>query len=141
MVTESIEGLTLDKLIKQQHYINLINKVKDVDGAIAHCKELNINISDLLLVEQKEKSLIAFVSLQIIMKALNEDWKPNWNDLNELKYWNYFNINNGTFSYDSTDYDNGFMDVPSALFFKSRELAEYAAKKFIELYKQLYLQT
>jgi hypothetical protein len=140
MVTESIEGLTLDKLIKQQHYINLINKVKDVDGAIAHCKELNINISDLLLVEQKEKSLIAFVSLQIIMKALNEDWKPNWNDLNELKYWNYFNINNGTFSY-STYYDISYMSVPSALFFKSRELAEYAAKKFIELYKQLYLQT
>ena len=139
MVTESIEGLTLDKLIKQQHYINLINKVKDVDGAIAHCKELNIDISDLLNEESKTPSIIAYTKLKIIIRSLNEGWKPNWNDGHEYKYWNYFYMDNGTFSFTTLSHYS-YLYVPSALFLKTAELAKHVIKIAFEEYKTYYLE-
>ena len=48
MITESFEDATLNVLIKKQHYLNLINKVKDVNGAVSVCNELNIDISDIV---------------------------------------------------------------------------------------------
>ena len=138
MVNENIEGLTLDVLIKKQHYTNLINKVKDINGAISVCKELNIDISHIIFEKSDYQSIRAFKELEIITRALNEVWKPNWNDANEYKYYNYFYMNNGTFSCDITHSNSSFLDVPSALWFKSCELAEYAGKMFIELYKNYY---
>ena len=83
--------------------------------------------------------LINFTKLIIITKALNEGWKPNLNN-NELKYYNYFYMNNGTLSCsDHAAYLTTFMYMPSNLFFKSRELAEYAAKIALAEYK-LYME-
>ena len=135
MITESFEDSTLNTLIKQQHYENLIKRVNSVEGAISVCNELKIDISDLLLEEPKTKQFIAFKELQIIAKALNEGWKPNWNDTNEYKYFNWFNMINGSFSYYYTGCNDSYADVPSTLFFKTHELAEYAGRTFINLYK------
>ena len=83
IIIESFEGYILDVLIKKQHYINLINKVKDVSGAIQLCKEQNIDISKIIFEKSDSASLRAFKELQIIARALNEGWKPNWVDINE----------------------------------------------------------
>ena len=139
MITESFEDATLNVLIKKQHYLNLINKVKDVNGAVSVCNELNIDISDIVFEKSDSLSVRAFKELSIIIKALNEGWKPNWNDTSQYKYYNWFNMNAGTFSYADTLCDTTYAHVPSALFFKSCELAEYAGRTFINLYKDLMI--
>ena len=139
MITETIKGLTLDVLIKKQHYENLIKRVNSVEGAISVCNELNINISDLTEDNPKSKYLKAIKELSIIIKALNEGWKPNWNDNTQYKYYNWFNMSAGTCSFSVTFYCNPYAYVPSALCFKSRKLAEYAGRTFINLYKDYYI--
>lgn len=81
-----------------------------------------------------------FERLCIIIKALNEGWWPDFKNSNEYKYWNYFIIRNGVFSYYVTSYcRNTSMYVPSALYLKSRELAEYAAEIALEDYREVYM--
>jgi hypothetical protein len=139
MTSEIIEDNTLNQLIKKQHYINLIHKVKDVNGAISHCKELNIDVSRYEINDNDPSEIVAYKKLVIVIIALNEGWKPNQNDNAQYKYYNYFYMNNGTFSFTGTTYATSYMGVPSALFFKSRELAQYAGRAFIEIYKDYYL--
>ena len=84
------------------------------------------------------KRVIAFKKLEVIVTALNNGWTPNWNDSSEYKHYNYFRMLGG-FSYWCTDYYGTGTDGPSVLCFKTEEIAEYAAKQFIELYKDFYL--
>jgi hypothetical protein len=90
--------------------------------------------------KKHQQSIIAYAMLIIITEAANEGWKPNWKDSNEWKYCPWFDLSSGSgLSYD--DYDNlhSYSYVGSRLCFKSRELCDYHAKKFIKLYKDYFL--
>lgn len=81
------------------------------------------------------KSEIAGRKLKIIIKALNNGWIPNWNDVNENKYFGRFRVKDG-FSYwlTTADYLTNTA-VPSALFLKNKELSYYCGLMFTYLYK------
>ena len=79
-----------------------------------------------------------FTKLKIFTKVLNEGWKPNMSNQNEYKYWNYLYMDKGTFSC-NTIFITSFLDVPSALFFKTSELAKHAAKIAFEEYKAYHI--
>ena len=87
---------------------------------------------------------IAYMKLKIITKALNEGWEPDWNNWSEWKYYPYFKMSdNGAapgvgFSYYFYDFDLGYSTVGSRLCFKSRELAEYAATQFKDIYNDFF---
>lgn len=110
------------------------------------------------------KDLVAYLKLRIIVAALNEGWEPKLTE-DECRYSPLFY----TFTkeeYDKLDYKKGrcvlrsssnvnsyviFMfcyitfddsfvsSVDSQLAFKTRELAEYAGKQFIDIYADFYL--
>jgi hypothetical protein len=100
-------------------------------------RKLGITPIDLDYTENK--FLIASYKLSIIIEALNEGWKPDWTD-STYKYYNYFYMKDGTFSYYYSAYISGSVHVPSALWFKTEILAYYCAHQFIDLYKDLYLK-
>jgi hypothetical protein len=79
----------------------------------------------------------AYRILKMLAKSLNEGWAPDWNNSNEGKYnaWFYMGGSSG-FRFDVCDDWNARSDVGSRLCFKTRELAEYAAKQFTDVYKQ-----
>ena len=82
---------------------------------------------------------LATQKLVIIVKALNEGWKPDWNNSNEYKYWPYFDMRSASgfgFSHSLYAYWNTNTNVGSRLCLKSSELAKYAATQFIEIYKE-----
>ena len=78
----------------------------------------------------------AFRQLKLIAAVLNEGWLPDWNNSSQYKYYPYFDMRNSF----SLCYVlcSGFSDVPSRLCFKSEELALFAAKTFLEIYKNYY---
>ena len=80
---------------------------------------------------------IDFRKCTVIAKALNEGWLPDWNNSNEYKYYPWFDMRSsgGGFSFYDYGYDYSFSGVGSRLCFKSAELAEYAGKHFLDLYK------
>ena len=79
----------------------------------------------------------AYVKLKHIAQALNEGWKPNWNDSNERKYHPWFDMRSasGGFSFDGYGYWLTPSGVGSRLCFKSSELARYAGTQFESIYK------
>lgn len=83
------------------------------------------------------KAMIALHKLSIIVKALNEGWKPNWEDSNQYKYYPYFDMRRGGFSYVDCNYWDTLTTVDSRLCYKSSEVAMYAGKTFFPLYKDL----
>jgi hypothetical protein len=82
------------------------------------------------------KNVTPYEKLTTIIKALNQGWYPNFDNAYERKYFNYYQKNNGVFSFCTVDYDF----VPSALYFKDEKTARYANEKFFKEYKELYLE-
>lgn len=80
----------------------------------------------------------AYKLLKLLCSALNEGWKPDWDNPNELKYYPWFEMG-GSSGFRFYDYSYWRSAVGSRLCFKSKELAEYAGKQFIDLYKQFML--
>lgn len=118
-----------------------MKKIKSFEGA---CKALKLNPKKLPVVsgipKKHRDAIIAHFKLVIIAEALNEGWKPNWDDSNEYKYYPYFDMQPG-FGFGYTYYGNWYASsyVGSRLCFKTREIAEYAGRKFRKLYKQYML--
>ena len=82
------------------------------------------------------EDFIAFLKLRIIAAALNEGWKPTF-EKDEERWYPWFNIKQGGLVF---AYVYGAGSISGAgggvrLVFKSKELAEYAGKQFIDIYK------
>lgn len=106
------------------------------------CKELGLDVEgEIPWIEpcnDRHRGTNAMSKLQIIAEALNESWKPDWDDSNQYKWFPYFRPGSG-FCFSRTGYDYTYTcaAVGSRLCFKTEELAEYAGKQFEELYKEL----
>lgn len=108
-----------------------------------------------------DKDVVIYLKLRIITAALNEGWEPQFTE-DECRYYPWFefftqselnemsddekcrvvgranfnsNANGGlayAIAYNAASFSNGFYG--SRLAFKTRELAEYAGRQFVELY-------
>jgi len=119
---------------------SVMDRVNTFEDAL---KELGIEMPDMAVYQSHytplEKAAMHAYRLMIINAALNEGWLPNWMDSNQQKWYPWFNnaINpSGGFSFYGCVFDDTYTHVSSRLVFKSRELAEYAGKQFIEEYNQ-----
>lgn len=107
----------------------ITDKVKSFEDA---CKVLKMKVPVFAKTDSKDE--VAFRKLKVIIQALNEGWKPNWKDSNEYKYYPWWDMDGGF----SLFFVRGLFRctyVPSCLCFKNEELAQYAAKQFLSIYK------
>ena len=84
------------------------------------------------------EKIVAQILLEMVIKELNGDWIPDFNNENQYKYYNWFNLENGEFVFLGTSYDSRLMPIPSALYFKSEEVAKYCEDTFFDLYKIIF---
>lgn len=96
--------------------------------------------------KQHAKALVAIGKLMIIVQALNNGWKPNWQDSNEPKYYGWWDLNKDSSNRSGFRlvyfYDHYHAShVGSRLCFQSRELAEWAYRQpaIKKLYKDFML--
>ena len=99
-----------------------------------------------MLPVEHQNALVATYKLFVVTEALNEGWKPNWNDSDEEKYFPFFLVDadeehtGGTgLSYIDYDYRFQFSFVGSRLCFQNSELAKYAGTQFADLYTLAHL--
>lgn len=114
-------------------------KIKSYEDA---CKALNKDTTlpeFPALSEAEKKAAIAHYKLVIIVKALNEGWKPDWSNWGENKYCPWFRFRGGRFVFNNVNFIFTYSNLGSRLCFKSRALAEYAGKAFLDLYDDYYL--
>lgn len=108
------------------------------------CKVLNIQpINEEVFnafPKEDQRSMLAYHKLTVITRALNNGWKPNWDDQNEWKYYPLFRYVNAGLSYASTlsaaALTNAY--IGSRLCFPTSALAKYAAEHFADLYRDYY---
>lgn len=67
--------------------------------------------------KEDQRSMLAYHKLTVITRALNNGWKPNWDDQNEWKYYPLFRYVNAGLSCASTDYLGYVYGCVSALGF------------------------
>jgi hypothetical protein len=90
-----------------------------------------------------QKALIATAKLIIINEALNfvdngkKKWMPDWNNTSEGKYYPWFYLNKPGFRLDGCLYGLSHSAVGARLVYRTRALAEYAAKQFKTLYRDM----
>jgi hypothetical protein len=121
--------------------VSIIQKVKTFEDA---CEVLGLEPEQLPLVdnlpEKDRQSIIAYYKLTIIIRALNEEWEPDWIKGDELKYWNWFYVEHSGASavlacmHTYHSFSFAFTHAGSRLCFKTRELATYAREQFRDLY-------
>jgi len=116
-------------------------KIKTYEDACAALKLNPNSVPDFSMIpEEEQAALIAHAKLVVIAKAANGDWKPNWNDNGERKFYPWFDMEAGDnnpsgFSLGGVYVDGTYTYVGSRLCYKSREIAEHVANTFLELYK------
>jgi len=125
---------------KQSVTGKIMDRVKTFEDA---CNELGIQKSELAVsgeIESDFRSISAYAKLIIIVRALNEGWVPDWANDSQYKYYPWFDMSSGSgLSYDDCDNRNSNSIVGSRLCFKSQELAKYAGKQFIDVYKDFFI--
>lgn len=85
--------------------------------------------------------LEAYMKLRIICAALNEGWKADFSNFSQEKWFPWFHINDGELmfanAYNALSYSCSYVGVPLA--YKTKELAEYAGKQFVDIYQTFLL--
>ncbi len=119
---------------------DITDRVKTFEDA---CNILGKDPGDLIpgeAVSQDSNSIVAYRKLIIIARALNEGWVPDWENDSQYKYYPWFDLSSGSgLSYHDYAYRDSYSTVGSRLCFKSRQLAEYAGKQFLDIYKDFFI--
>lgn len=123
-------------------YDNITDRVKSFEDA---CQVLGIstNVPEVKGLPRKhQKAIIANYKLIVIAEALNEGWKPNWQDSDEYKYYPWFDMSNPAgVGYSNTNLAASITNasIGSRLCLKNRELAIYFGQTFTDLFNDSLL--
>lgn len=109
------------------------------------CKKVNADPAKLpdvsAILEEFAKPIIAAYKLMIIFKAINNGWKPDWNNTGQYKYYPWFWVLSSGFGFSNTGYGyvSTVANVGSRLCTDSSEKAKYIAKQFEAEYVEYFL--
>lgn len=141
-------GSIFDYFYKEEDYEEITDRVKTYEDA---CKVLGVEPIN----EQNAKAQgfrsdeIARRKLETIAAALNEGWKPDWNNTDQYKYYPYFYIQEnakGKGSAGLSCADSVYAaaaasaTIGSRLCFYASRLARYASNQFTDLYEQILIE-
>lgn len=115
--------------------MKITDRVKGLLDALEICP-VSENVRTLLSYNGTDEFMIGaqtFLRLSIIATALRGEWKPDWSNHNQKKWYPYFEHTKSGVGFSGTDYDywNSITSVGSRLCFPTAELAEYFGKEFI----------
>lgn len=141
-------GSIFDYFYKEEDYEEITDRVKTYEDA---CKVLGVEPIN----EQNAKAQgfrsdeIARRKLETIAAALNEGWKPDWNNTDQYKYYPYFYIQENAKGKGSAGLSCACAGhsasstaafVGSRLCFYASRLARYAGNQFTDLYEQILIE-
>ena len=147
-------------LVDDEKPQNVMERIKTFEDAVVELSNRAMNgdkdagkLLDewkIIIFTANSKDLLAYLKLRIITSVLNEGWKPEFEET-ERRYYPWFKLKTsrgggsagascglvcasagGASSY-------SYAYCGSRLAFKSKELAEYAGKRFVEIYEEYCL--
>ena len=125
------EGMEIDR--KNSTFECIKFKPKEITYADISCMMVPYNYTVYTTARHQQKCVI-FRKLLEVADYLNGDWKPDWNNYNQCKYYISYSSKTRTFCIQNCWYVN-----PSIVCFSSKENALKAIKIIGEELKQFYL--
>jgi hypothetical protein len=107
------------------------------------CQKLGLDPANLPrgTIDEFEKPVIALFKLLIVFKAINNGWRPDWNNSNQYKYYPWFGVFSSGFGFSLSHYICTYTgaSVGSRLCTDTSEKALYMAEQFKDLYQDYLL--
>jgi len=123
---------------KSLNKISLFDKIKNYSDVCKDLGEDELKLSDFnFLSKDYRKKAFNQAKLQQIQKLFNGDWKLDWSDTTQYKWFPYFEIkvSGGIGFYVTYFHSSHFGDAPA--YFKYEETSNFVGKLFIDIYKEL----
>lgn len=138
-ITKEYNGFTKWKIYSSKNGVDnrpVTERIKTYEDA---CRELDIPLAPERC-KGMTKDELAYYSLKVIAKALNEGWEPDWNN-SESKWYPWFRVSSAGLSFSLTYYAVSLThaNFGSRLCFKTQALAEYAGKQFTDIWEEYLL--
>lgn len=133
-----LKTILLNSFTKEELKQSVFDRVNDVESA---CREIGIYYNSFLSsVFYLSADTKAYEQLKIITKALNEGWVCNHLNTDQKKWFPKFTLSSSGFAFFDSYYfcSYPYTGYASRLLFKDKETAEYAGRKFVDLYR-IYL--
>ena len=120
--------------------VKITDRIKTYEDACAETGETPVDESKMKAAGFTQDE-IDYRKLKTVTKALVGDWKADWSDDDQKKWYPWFRLSPAGFVFAVTYFScsDAFASYASRLCFPSDELATYAGKQFIELYKSFIL--
>ena len=127
--------LELEELFPELKPISIIDRVKTYEDALEVLRRDHFDEKNLYPRE------IARRKLEIIIEALNEGWKPDFNNVKQSKWYCFsIGVNTGLrFSSSTISHTSANTNFSVHLCLKSKELADYTGEQFKDLYEVMLL--
>lgn len=114
----------------------ITDRIKTWEDVLA---EANVKEEDIIPFlhpkNKQQKSLNAIAKIQLLSQVLNEGWKPDFSNYTECKYYVWFEYKNGAWRFFGLFCRNDSASLGAGFYFKTKELAEYAGKQFLNIYQ------
>lgn len=117
---------------------DIMDKIKSVEDAIKYLGEKDEEVKALntLYGVSLPEHIVAEQEVKVFIKAINDGWVADYEDVNQDKYYPYFRKENGLLVYYYWHYDDSCSTVSARLSLKSSELAEYCGEQMIDRYNK-----
>lgn len=127
---------SIEHLARGIVYTN-VSDIETYEDACNFLEENPIN-EEYLISYGVGKSEIAFIKLKTIFRAINKinnNWKPDFTNINQVKYCPYFSKKYSRLIYIDTLYISTATTIPSSLYCGNHLDAMYIGQQFIDLYE------
>lgn len=132
---------TLEKELSEHKDIvnktdNLFNIIKTYDDVCRALGENKItidnfnNINDIILLSK----LVAFARLKQIERLFNDNWKINWNDFKQKKYYCWFEKKNSGWVFGGCSDCYFIFSYGQVAYFKDKETCNYVGNTFKDIF-------
>lgn len=120
--------------------IDIKDQIKTFEDALAKVGETAESFAARTTLDSPDE--VAYKKIKVIANALNQGWKPDWKNLDEYKYYPWFDFEDDRGSGLGLSYDDcvcaySGSGVGSRLCYKTRSLASYAGQQFAAIYAEM----
>lgn len=132
-----MKAILEDSFTKEFFSQKITDRIKNYEDA---CNDQGLDPDEGVLTDD-ERAINNQIKLRIVIRSLNEGWKPDWNNSSERKWYPWFYMDSPGFRFHGSYYGYSRTTFPggSRLYLRSQELSDYAAKQFFDLYKGMML--
>ena len=134
--TPEFKEILEDSFGKEFFSGKITDRIKTYEDACTELGEKPLNESELKSFGFTPDE-INYRKLKTVIKVLNEGWVPDWTNGNQAKWYPYFRVSSGAFVFIGASCDCSFASagIGSRLCLSSAELATYAGKQFVDIFK------